>query len=359
LLRRRTRDNSCRLLVDLLAEEADLTVIADRQLAFMRTIRLPEGDDPQKRQVALLGEIRRTMVAAQNQLGGRRVEQIVLCGGEEEHALLRARLVEALEIGVELFDPFSEARLGGELAAGLPPNPGRFAPLVGMLLDECSGAAHAIDFLHPRKKPRPKSQRRLYAIAAIGAAALLLVSVGLGIYRYFSMGQEIVELQQKIKELAEVEQAAGQVVQDVGKIDEWTQGDVPWLDELSYLSRTFPPADAAIVTQLSVAAVGKDNIGGRVFLDGAAVRSETISEIERGVRDDWHEVQGAGGTTDNQFPGYPWVFKKMVTVKPPSDDAPSPFAADANPAAPADLVEPAEPAGAAPSASDQAAGGES
>lgn len=40
----RATDDRCRLLVDLLAAEADLSVLVDGVVAFVRTVRLPPGD---------------------------------------------------------------------------------------------------------------------------------------------------------------------------------------------------------------------------------------------------------------------------------------------------------------------------
>ena len=85
LLRRR-RDatpGQVSLLVDLLIDEADLSVMVDRKIVFLRHARL--RGNPLVAPAAsetLLSEVRRTMAAAQNQLGGRRAESIVLCGAE-------------------------------------------------------------------------------------------------------------------------------------------------------------------------------------------------------------------------------------------------------------------------------------
>ena len=63
-----------RLLADLLGDEVDLTVMIDRKVIFLRTARLPCDplDDLDAAGVPL-SEIRRTMAAVQNQLGGRKV----------------------------------------------------------------------------------------------------------------------------------------------------------------------------------------------------------------------------------------------------------------------------------------------
>ncbi len=143
-----------RLLVELLVDEADLTVIIDRKVIFLRTARLP-GDpltDADAGQ-ALLAEFRRTMAAVQNQLGGRKVEEIVLCGVGPQHDALAATIDSRLAIPATVFDPFGGLKLAEELQKSLPERPGRFAPLLGMLLDELGHQPHGVDFLHPRERP--------------------------------------------------------------------------------------------------------------------------------------------------------------------------------------------------------------
>ncbi|MEQ8785581.1 MAG: hypothetical protein RIC55_04750 [Pirellulaceae bacterium] len=352
LLLRSMRDDNCRLMVDLLADEADLTVIADRQLVFMRTVRLPADD--QRRPTVLMGEIRRTMVAAQNQLGGRAVERVVLCGNEQEHTDLKSRVEASLSLPVDVFDPFSAVEVAGELAANLPANPGSFTPLLGMLLDEAAGAAHAIDFLHPRKKPRPKSRKRTFALVGGAVAAVVLVAAGLAYSNYRSMDARIQELAQREEKLIEAEKTANQLIADASLLDAWNDGDVIWLDELRNLSKKYPPAQQAIITQL-VAAGGQREGGGRYFIDCAAASPDAITDIERRLRDARREVQGTGGATDDNKLGYGWSFKKMVTIKPPTEEetAEQPSAADPSPSpasntSPPPEASPKTDAGAAP-----------
>ena len=130
LLRRRdgTSPQPCRLLVDLLADEADLTVVVDDQVVLVRTIRLPASDVAGAPSRALVGEIRRTLAAAHNQLRDRRVEKVILYGDGEEQAAQKSLIEQDLEQEVETFDPFSQMQLGDALRAHKPEHPGRFAP---------------------------------------------------------------------------------------------------------------------------------------------------------------------------------------------------------------------------------------
>src|SRR5690606_31862535 len=121
----------CRLMIDLLTEEADLTVLEGERVVFLRTVRLPSHQNAEAQNAALLGELRRTMVAAQNQLGGRRVEYVIVCGNPTDHAGLVERLQRELSLTVECFDPFAAFVLSDNIRRRLPDRHGRFAPLLG------------------------------------------------------------------------------------------------------------------------------------------------------------------------------------------------------------------------------------
>ena len=70
--------------------------------------------------------------AAQAQMGGQRIEQIIICGGPAEHPVLAQSLSEALSLEVVAFDPFQVVRLARSVwKQQLPADSGRYAPLPG------------------------------------------------------------------------------------------------------------------------------------------------------------------------------------------------------------------------------------
>ncbi len=139
------------LLVDPLGAEIDLTAVVDGKAVFLRTTRV--GSDPPP-VPTLLAEIRLTLAAASNQLGGRRIEAIVLCGQQQADGDLAQAIQKEMGIHVGHFDPLAGLKLGQALAESPPTRPSRFAPLTGMLLAELRPTQHAVDFLHPRRPRR-------------------------------------------------------------------------------------------------------------------------------------------------------------------------------------------------------------
>ncbi len=305
-----------RLLVDLLSDEADLTVMIDRKVVFLRTTRL-SGDPLQNADQprALLAEIRRTIAAAENQLGGRRIEAIALCGSGEQHAALAKSIERELAAPTELFDPFAGLSLGIGLRGKLPEKPGRFAPLLGMALAELEQTGHAIDFLHPRRPPEPPSRRTKLLVA--GVAAVLLVGSFFGYrgWQRWSLNDEIKQLTNDSKQLDKDVAAAKEAVAAVTAIKKWTDTDVVLLDELHKLSKNFPPARQAMLTELKFSSYPAG--GGRLSLDGLAAGMDSINETEKSLRlrnPSWR-VANSGSSEDASVKPYSRRFTMFVYVE--------------------------------------------
>ncbi len=357
-----------RLLVDLLAEEMDLTVLVGSQAVFLRTARLsPDGPTSAEGSRLLVGEIRRTITAAHNQLGSRRVEQIVLCGTGDEQVTLAERLRADLGLPVELFDPLAAFELGRELRSAPPRHAGRFAPLAGMLLDEFHGQAPAIDFLNPRQRPAPPRQTRKWAVAIAATALAVICGLGWVWWSLSSLDSEIASLQEQVKNVDRVLKSYAKLEKDAGEIEKWAGTDVAWLDELKELAAELPASDETMLESLQISATAK---GGVIAMDGYAKSTEAFKAFGAKLRDPEHSVKGGLHAQDATKAPYTWKFSTEISVKPGSSKRyRDRFAATAKsaPASPAvnsgQVAGSASPAGSAlvaggpPAGSGPAAGG--
>ena len=313
LLRKEANDDKCRMMVDLLRDDADLTVLIGPQVIFPRTVRLPSVTDPEALARSVLAESRRTIIAAQNQLGGRRVEEVVIFGDGQHHSVLKDVLAKELVLPVKLVDPFDSVEWAEPLRAQKPENPGTFAPLLGMLLDEADGAAHAIDFLHPRKKPEPASRKKLYAMIGGGLAAALVLLGFVIQWQLWSLDSRIEELKKTRTNQEKLAKTSAKPRADVAKLDQFAAADIIWLDELRLVSEKFPPPEAARVEDWYATANPKG--GGKIILNCLADQPATIPVIERTLPDDRHTVFGSGGTYDAEAGDLPWRFREDVAVR--------------------------------------------
>ena len=327
LLKSAAADGKCRMAVDLLGDDADLTVMIGEQVIFPRTVRLPATTEPEILARALIGEGRRTMIAAQNQLGGRRVEEVVIFGDGQDHATLKELLEKELERPIKVVDPFELVEWDSSARGKKPEFPGRFAPLLGMLVDEASGAAHSIDFLHPRKKPAPPNQRRTLAIAAAAVAAFVLLGLGAISWQLRSLDAQIRTLQTQRADQEKLSKAGNKPRKDAETLDRFAAADVTWLDELRHLSDRFPPAGTAQVSDLSANFDPKG--GGKVTVAGMADQESRIADIGAKVRDANHKVNTSGAQLDLKATGNLRIrFAETVAISLPNSDA-APAAAGA------------------------------
>ncbi len=238
------------LLVNLVADEADLTVISEGQVVYLRTVRLPEEAGEKVVAERLSAEIGRTLlVAQQGPLRSTSVDSVFVYSGSDEHAVLVDQLRSDLAIPVATVDPFDRV---DDSAIERPAQAGRFASLLGMILDEANNA-HAIDFLHPRRPPRPPNRRR--QALAIAAAVLALALAG-GWYFWdqtTAIDRENVRLAGELKGYDDLLKRQAQDRQLVAALRQWSTAEVLWLEELRDLSLRFPPSRDALLMRMSLA----------------------------------------------------------------------------------------------------------
>ncbi len=329
LIKSEATDGKCRMMVDLLGDEADLTVLIGDQVIFPRTVRLPTGVEPEVLARATLGEARRTIIAAQNQLGGRRVEEVVIFGDGLHHSTIKLLLEKELSLPVHLIDPFEKVEWAGP-ATKKPEFPGTFAPLLGMLLDESGTASHAIDFLHPRKRPPPPNRRRTAIVAATAIAAVVLLGIGVLQWQLRSLDSKISTLTKQRVTQEKLAKASTKPREDVAKLDRFAKADVTWLDALERMSKKAPPPNELLVEDFSASYVPSG--GGKIIINGLADSDARIRKIEEAVRSANHKVTSSDIHIDPELAGpHKWRFKQEITVVP-SDEAASP-AAESEPAA--------------------------
>lgn len=310
-----------RLLVDLVANEVDVTALVADNVVYMRTVRLPDYTDGEARRHVLLGEIRRTMAAVQNQLGGDRVDAIYICGKEEDHAELLEQVGRELDIPGHAFDPFGGLELGEELLRHQPERGAQFAPLLGMLLDEAEDKRHAIDFLNPRRKATSSSQKRAMWIA--GAAALLLVAFG--VVRFWlglsGIENDIASAESTLQEYRKQAKQIDESIKRSENIRDWLASDLNWLDQMYDLSASSPPSKDVMLTDLVFRAGQRaGQTGGSVEVKGVVRDMSIIDNLESDI--DIEESRPA-----EQNPKYPIGFVATRRI--------APDAARMNPRAPA------------------------
>ena len=317
LLRRfGSNDGKCELLVDLLADEADLTVVADGSVVVMRTVRLPTTDEPAVIARAVLGEIRRTIGAAQSQLRGRRIERIVICGDGAEHTALKTTVEEQLSLEVSIFDPFQAVDVKSRFEK--PLQPGQYTPLIGVLADEAAGERHAIDFLNPRKRPEAPSNRGRQLVYGAFAAAVVLLLGGWYFLSLRNKDLEIADLRAEILSNQDLVERSQQKIEQADQIAIFPDTDIVWLDELAWLSDSLPDADSVILSEVYMGGQARRGAleNGHLHVDGYVAESSVVAQLERKLQDDRHTPVGEGTHPVEKNPRYPWSIMGDIFITP-------------------------------------------
>jgi len=311
------------VLVDLLADDAEIVVFRDGKVIFVRSVRMPEQTAGRTSQVA--GEIRRSLMACGTDAGSG-TQRVIIWGQAKTHQEDVRQLHELLKCDVQTLDPLSlvdtDSRRGknGE-ATSAQEHTGRLAPLVGLIAAD--GAAESsggdspllVDFINPRKTIEVQSDNRLWIAAAIAAACLV---VAIGLLAWSSLRSKTAEIQARQAQLTQLKPDVTKAQESIGKterVDQFLDASVIWLDQLRRLAERMPPSDQAIIKSVSGVSLPRDG-GGRLTLSAAATSPVVVDEMESSLRDETHSVSGTGAADLGERQAYRWGFSQSVDVIP-------------------------------------------
>jgi hypothetical protein len=301
------------LCVDDLETEIEMSVLREGTPILIRTVQAPptQGDE---RVTFLCREIRRTMLAAQNQLHGDTIQRIVMfAGAQESTGQLVDSLTKSLALPVRMIDPFVNLQFSRpDVHQGIA-HPGQFAAAVGLLRGAVADEPSWIDFLNPRKPAPPKSNKNLFTGIAVAAAICLIAGVGGYYWRLHQLDTEARQLQLDIQNRRKTVEAAEIRIADVASVQQWQQGDINWLGHLTDISAAIPDAQRTRFTRLQALLTSRGD--GQMILEGLVDEQSTIGEIDQALRGESRRVRGSGGEFEGRDEAYPWRFKETVTIE--------------------------------------------
>jgi Tfp pilus assembly PilM family ATPase len=314
-------DGDC-VLVDLLADDAEIVVFRSGKVVFVRSVRMPEQTTGRTSQVA--GEIRRSLMACSTESGGP-VQRVIIWGQAKTHEQDVEQLRELLKCDVQTLDPLSlvanDSRHGTAESDFTRQHTGRLAPLVGLLAADAaaeSSGGHSdllVDFLNPRKTIEVEKDNRVLIGAGIGVAAAVLL---VGYLAWSSIRTKNAEIAQRQAQLAGLKPQVTQAEESITRterVDLFLDSSVNWLDQLRRLADRMPPSDQAIVKTINGVALPREG-GGRLTLTAAATSPVVVDEMESALRDEVHSVRGTGANDLGAKENYRWGFSQMIDVMP-------------------------------------------
>ena len=234
----------------------------------------------------------------------------MLCGDQQSDLDL-ARAIEAeLQIHVERFDPFSGVKLGSALVASPLKHPGRFAPLVGMLLAELKPSNHAVDFLHPRRRAAAADPRKKWIIAAACAATLLLGGLIYSRIEHYLLAESVAAKTEERNRLDKDVESTKTIRSDAAEIGKWANEDANWLDRINELQQSFPPGENAVLGNLTV----PPSHAGQIVLKGWVRQQDDIARLEESIRAHGNRMSVTSSKEDHTVQPYSWLFEASVVL---------------------------------------------
>jgi Tfp pilus assembly PilM family ATPase len=313
-------------LIDLVADEAEIVLLRDSEIVFVRSVRLPAGESGGQsnaiaRTGSLAGEIRRSMIAC----GATGPEcHVVMWGTADRHGdelrLLSERLsqqqatpcqtllIDPLElVGVDTSETSIQQSTGSMI--------GRLAPLIGLLVADADDAGELIDFLNPRQTIEVTTDRRKVA-AMIGIPVALAATIIWLLWGNLARLDTQIEQQTAANnELRTKTKSSDVMIERTEKIDQFLDSDVNWLDEFEQLASSMPAADQLIVKEISAVANSRDG-GGRIVVSGLVTSPEVIDAFEAAMRNDSHQVIGDKVTQLPTADAYRWQMIETIALAP-------------------------------------------
>lgn len=299
-----------RVLVNLIDDTADLSVVSGGRLVLTRTVRLPGSADATAVATRIAAEIRRTIVLIpQERLVGEEISAIVVFGRNEDHGQLLNVLASETSLPVSTLDPSSATGCAPGILSG---DSGRFAALIGMLADESAGRSHAVDLLNPRRPPKTPSRRRKLMAAGGLAGIAILGGLWFVLGEMSAVGEFNAGMERELKELDAEFKKLDKTRQLAGAVEEWESGSVNWLDELKALSVKFPSSRDAVILRMSMSP--SRGGGGVVTIQGQARNPAVVEAMGQNIRDDAHAIQTPRVQERLQEKSYTWQFETSIFV---------------------------------------------
>ena len=191
-------------------------------------------------------------------------------------------------------------------------------PVLAMSVRSRAHADQSIDLLHPRRPPDATiaPRRRRWRIVAAVAALLGCVAFLLFFYSR-SLDGQIVQLQERDRELKSLIQRGQPLLEAAEFVGEWRQGQIDWPQELTRFVECLPPRDRAYLTQLSFD-VPLDSNAPVIRVNGQAKSVQDVLQLHQRLlaEDSGYELRPHGIEPSTRDVDYPATFDVEAAIQP-------------------------------------------
>lgn len=308
-----TMKEGASVIVCLTDNQADLLLLNSGSVVQLRSTRLPT--DSQQIANTIVGEIKRSLVAAASQLNGVTLSSALLIAPAELAGKVESAVATAVGCNVAVIDPLvmlPSAFEGGESLTHEAAN--RLAAIAGVLGAPQPDKRTLIDFKNPKKRA-PKEINYTRYILACAAAGLVLLAIGSWWYSTIgSLNQELADLRQELNDKKSQGEVALKQIAEFNDVKKVLDGSPNWLDELELIALNMPSSEKVLMYDptFSVTSTGEGTIKSKVY----GVSSEIIREFEDMLRgNERYRVNSAGLSKSYAWEAYPWETTVTISFK--------------------------------------------
>lgn len=297
------------ILVNLNRTDIELLIFEFDRIILVRTISFAADNDPAALAERLAIEIQRSlMVTAKAEAEQTATpDQIYIFGQAAEQRPLADRLTASLQLSTTILNPI-EAFVA--FPKDLPSDLHHFTGLLGALIEE--PANRTIDLLNS-KCGRPKSPWLRRGLFYGGAAAAALVGT---VWWAFDQVAQIQDSNAELKQqLTKLEKQLDQLEEKTTVVDQiagWQTDDINWLDELRELSARFPERSLVQVKSMTLSSSPANP--GVIAMNLQAKNENVITQMERTIRDEFHQVRTNQFSQSDSEQELPWQFGASILV---------------------------------------------
>ena len=141
---------------------------------------------------------------------------------------------------------------------------------------------------------------------------VLLLALAAFWWHLRSLDRTILQQRGDLQRRAPEVKIAEQWLAKAQSVQQWTRGDINWLEELRDISRKLPSSDQVRVEECRASVTPAGD--GVVVLEGVVDVADTIALIEQNLSSERRRVRGEGGTYELRDEKYPWRFRETITI---------------------------------------------
>lgn len=289
-------------LVQVVAGEAEIDVICAGSLSFSRSAAVNAGAPGAV--ASLTAEVARSLQSYLAVARNVTLDRLAVAGQSGLETELARQLADRLGVDGKVIDLTDSLRLDRMLV-----NSSSFISTLGLALHDSCQAIAPFNFVDPKRPPIRRDVKKIRSMATLAGGAVLLVGLLAADWLYLDgKDKQIRSLTAESNRLKKERDRIAVLGKRVDAIDDWVDGQRPWLAHWALLSSLLPPADQAYIGVMATSASGV------ISFDIHVTSDQALADMRKRLEDAGYEVRTGQVQRDQGRFGY--IYNAKVDVIP-------------------------------------------